>query len=104
MSSVVCDDGRDVCGFWNDTRKTWLYVRPEPLIFTASHSVTGRVEIAPVYEIWGDEVCVNADVGRWTGASVAGLVVAAMGVFVFAVYLRMWVEKHRAWRKEAEGA
>ena len=67
----------------------------------ASYSVTGHVEIAPVYEIWGDEVCVNADVGRWTGASIAGLVVGAIGVFVFAVALRYWLNRRRAFRDGA---
>jgi hypothetical protein len=37
------------------------------------------------------------DIGasRWTGASVAGLVVGAMGVFVFALHLRRWLRVRR---------
>jgi hypothetical protein len=34
--------------------------------------------------------------GRWNGASVAGLVVGAMGCFIFALYLRRWLQERRA--------
>jgi hypothetical protein len=40
------------------------------------------------------EVWVNAS--RFHGASIAGLVVGAMGVFVFAVALRHWLNQRRA--------
>jgi hypothetical protein len=33
---------------------------------------------------------------RWHGGSIAGLVVAAMGVFVFTVALRHWLKERRA--------
>ncbi|MHC5054819.1 MAG: hypothetical protein ACYTKD_08885 [Planctomycetota bacterium] len=34
---------------------------------------------------------VDAAASRWTGASVAGLVVGAMGIFIFALHLRRWM-------------
>jgi hypothetical protein len=36
-----------------------------------------------------------------TGASIAGLVVGVMGVFVFAAALRHWLNRRRAFRVEA---
>jgi hypothetical protein len=33
---------------------------------------------------------------RFTGASVAGLVVGAMGCFIFALYLRRWLRERKA--------
>jgi hypothetical protein len=39
--------------------------------------------------------------GRLTGASVAGLVVGAMGVFVFTVALRHWLGERRKFREGA---
>jgi hypothetical protein len=39
---------------------------------------------------------VDAPAGRFTGASIAGLVVGAMGVFVFSVALRHWLRERRA--------
>ncbi len=41
--------------------------------------------------------------GRWHAASISGLVVGAMGVFIFGLAVRHWLKKRRAWRKEAEG-
>ena len=41
---------------------------------------------------------------RFTGASIAGLVVGAMGVFVFTVALRHWLGERRKFREAAEGA
>jgi hypothetical protein len=34
--------------------------------------------------------------GRFTGASVAGLVVGAMGCFIFGLYLRAWLRERKA--------
>ncbi len=42
--------------------------------------------------------------GRLTGQSAAGLVVGAMGVFVFTVALRHWLRERRAYETPAEGA
>ncbi len=47
---------------------------------------------------------IDATASRFTWQSITGLVVGAMGVFVFAVYLRHWLKERRAWRKEAEEA
>ena len=41
-------------------------------------------------------VVLYADEGRFTGASIAGLVVGAMGVFVFGAALRHWLERRRS--------
>jgi hypothetical protein len=43
----------------------------------------------------------DAGAGRLHGASVAGLVVGAMGVFVFTVALRHWLRERRAFSEEA---
>lgn len=40
-------------------------------------------------------LAINADAGRWPGASVAGPVVGAMGVFIFALHLRRWLRVRR---------
>jgi len=45
-------------------------------------------------EYWGFAFSTAAS--RFTGVSIAGLVVGAMGVFVFAVALRHWIERRRA--------
>ena len=36
-------------------------------------------------------LAIDAGASRWTGASVAGLVVGAMGVFIFVLHLRRWL-------------
>ena len=41
-------------------------------------------------------LCIDATASRWTGASVAGLAVGAMGVFVFCVALRNWLRERAA--------
>ncbi len=43
----------------------------------------------------------NLRASRFHGASVAGLVVGAMGVFVFTVALRHWLGERRRFREEA---
>ncbi|MHC4199984.1 MAG: hypothetical protein ACYSU0_08340, partial [Planctomycetota bacterium] len=45
---------------------------------------------------------VDATASRFTGASVAGLVVGAMGVFVFTVALRHWLGERRKLREAVE--
>jgi hypothetical protein len=40
---------------------------------------------------------------RWHGGSIAGLVVGAMGVFVFSAALRHWLGERRKFREEAKG-
>ncbi|GAF89556.1 unnamed protein product, partial [marine sediment metagenome] len=63
----------------------------------------GRLHTAATYEIGQTEaaeptwrIAVLLPVGRWTGASIAGLVVGAMGVFVFAMAVRHWLRERRA--------
>ncbi|MHC5054447.1 MAG: hypothetical protein ACYTKD_06995 [Planctomycetota bacterium] len=43
-----------------------------------------------------DPVTVDMTASRFHPASVAGIVVGAMGVFVFGLYLRRWVKERRA--------
>ncbi len=47
------------------------------------------------YYLQSTAMALDATVGRWHGASITGLVVGAMGVFVFAVYLRHWLRERR---------
>jgi hypothetical protein len=39
---------------------------------------------------------VDAPAGRFTSASIAGLVVGAMGCFIFGLYLRGWLRERKA--------
>ncbi len=48
-----------------------------------------------------DAVVFDATVSRFHGASIAGLVVGAMGVFVFTVAFRHWLGERRKFREEA---
>ncbi|MHC4502340.1 MAG: hypothetical protein ACYTFI_03465 [Planctomycetota bacterium] len=47
---------------------------------------------------------VTVGTSRFTGASIAGLVVGAMGVFVFTVALGHWLGERRRFRERDEGA
>jgi hypothetical protein len=50
-----------------------------------------------------DDVIIDISASRLlTGASIAGLVVGAMGVFVFTVALRHWLGERRAYRATVE--
>ncbi len=49
-------------------------------------------------------VMLDTAASRFTGASIAGLVVGAMGVFVFTVALRHWLGERRKFRERDEGA
>ncbi len=49
-------------------------------------------------------VLVDATASRLHGASIAGLVVGAMGLFVFPVALRHWLGERRTFREKDEGA
>ena len=51
-----------------------------------------------------DVVTVDTTASRFHGGSIAGLVVGAMGVFVFAVALRHWLGERRAHEAPAEEA
>ncbi|MHC4248687.1 MAG: hypothetical protein ACYS9X_06115 [Planctomycetota bacterium] len=52
--------------------------------------VRGRVEVEK------DALGVDPTRSRFTGVSVAGLVVGAMGVFIFGLYLRRWLIERKA--------
>jgi hypothetical protein len=45
---------------------------------------------------------VLAEASRFTGASIAGLVVGAMGVFIFGLYLRAWLRERKALASEPQ--
>ena len=51
----------------------------------------------------GGSLSLDKTASRFHGASVAGLVVGAMGVFVFTVALRHWLGERRKFREEARG-
>ena len=60
----------------------------------------GRVRVSFFRgKLWS--VKVDTTASRFHGASVGGLVVGAMGVFVFAVALRHWLGERRRFREEA---
>ncbi len=63
-------------------------------------ALVGRIETGGMKAVTGDGY-VNALSGRFTGASVAGLVVGAMGVLVVTVALRHWLGERRKFREEA---
>jgi hypothetical protein len=46
-------------------------------------------------------LCIDTTASRFTGASVAGLVIGAMGASVFAVALRHWLGERRRFREAA---
>jgi hypothetical protein len=46
--------------------------------------VTFQGGLSPIY-------IVDCTASRWNGASVAGLVVGAMGIFIFAIHLKRWL-------------
>ncbi len=45
---------------------------------------------------------VDASASRFHGASVAGLVVGAMGCFIFGLYLRRWMRVRKALASEPQ--
>jgi len=63
-------------------------------------SVRGRVVKA---DLWSGGTLVEVDTRspRISGSAIAGLVVGAMGVFVFTVALRHWLGERRKFREEA---
>jgi hypothetical protein len=44
--------------------------------------------------------CLNTRASRFHGASVAGIVVGTMGVFIFGLYLRRWLRERKALASE----
>jgi len=60
---------------------------------------TGRACCHPLMDCrpgWYHETFIVPGDSRFTGASIAGLVVGAMGVFVFSVALRHWLKERKA--------
>jgi hypothetical protein len=74
-------------GNWNGVN---VFVE-DPVPVGETVSLAGRV----VFDAPTGYVCVDGTVSRFTGASIAGLVVGAMGVFVFTVALRHWLNQRR---------
>jgi len=55
------------------------------MTYTEGTTFTGRLRLQKHY------IRVDTNASRFTGASVAGLVVGAMGCFIFGLYLRRWL-------------
>jgi hypothetical protein len=79
--TVTLANGRSLRGYvkrgWpvNEGREQWL---PSRLV------------------MWERRPFVAIGYGRLTGESVSGLVVGAMGVFIFGLYLRAWLRERKA--------
>ena len=58
---------------------------------------TGRLDIEERRCIWLD-----ATASRFTGASIAGIAVGAMGCFIFGLYLRAWLRERNALASEPQ--
>ncbi|MHC4503055.1 MAG: hypothetical protein ACYTFI_07110 [Planctomycetota bacterium] len=69
-----------------------------PLLNGEMVNMAGRFTLSPD-DLTGPYVDVGAS--RFTGASIAGLLVGAMGVFVFTVALRHWLGERRRFREGA---
>ncbi|MHC4200931.1 MAG: hypothetical protein ACYSU0_13140 [Planctomycetota bacterium] len=70
-------------------------------------SLKGRLAIENLREVFGLGIhgpVLDPMASRFHGASIAGLVVGAMGVFVFTVALRHWMGERRKFREGTEGA
>ncbi len=70
--------------------------------------VPGRLALGHFRYYRGDELdsftipSIDATSGRLTGASVSGLVVGAMGCFIFGLYLRTWLGERKALARQPE--
>lgn len=58
--------------------------------------LAGRVEVPYSDDLDGGFIILASPASRLTGASVAGLVVAAFGAFVFGLHLRRWLLERKA--------
>ena len=71
--------------------------RPLPVRGRVLYNFTYRHDVHPEYlRVIFDGPIIDTTASRFTGASIAGLVVGAMGVFVFAVALRHWLNQRGA--------
>jgi hypothetical protein len=66
--------------------------------------IAGRIVFENRLGFGSDELIVDATRGRFHAASIAGLVVGAMGAFVFTVALKHWLGERRAHAASAEDA
>ncbi len=83
--------GRAHALFSDEDREHFWNARP-------STKLNGRVVLLDPMR-FGQPI-VDTTASRWHGASIAGLVVGAMGVFVFTVALRHWLGERRKFREE----
>ncbi|MHC4199474.1 MAG: hypothetical protein ACYSU0_05740 [Planctomycetota bacterium] len=101
---------------WTVSDKTLLLGDPKGFVFAPfetnsearrhvgrSATLTGRVRMGKYF--WSPQSSssgptLDTAASRFTGASIAGLVVGAMGVFVFTVALRHWLGERRQFREE----
>jgi hypothetical protein len=109
FSHVLIDEGRDsgrpacvyaVPGNANPGGMPWAYVvLPVGAGGSARQPFKGRVCVATFMvgtrEHTFDTLAADTTASRWHGASIAGLVVGAMGVFVFTAALRHWLGECR---------
>ena len=65
---------------------------PSEFVGRVAHKLAGNMGIGISMPVF---VTVDTTASRFHPASIAGLVVGAMGVFVFGLYLRMWVKERR---------
>ncbi|MHC4247932.1 MAG: hypothetical protein ACYS9X_02265 [Planctomycetota bacterium] len=65
---------------------------------TASLRPRKELEGRVTLHIWGNGRGLGIDItaSRFHGASIAGLVVGAMGCFIFGLYLRTWLRERKA--------
>jgi hypothetical protein len=88
---------------WDGQETAYVRHEGKPSKFSVGEHVTfvGRVERVDHYVVGMDapfrrQYIVDTTASRFTWQSITGLVVGAMGVFGFAVYLRTWVKGRRA--------
>jgi hypothetical protein len=67
-----------------------------PSSFVSPAHIRGRLRHTSLLEVGLIPLWLQVGARRLTGASVAGLIVGAMGVFVFAVALSHWLGERRA--------
>jgi hypothetical protein len=84
----------------------WSYGDPPASVgvsLRADHGLRPRTPLAIAGRVGrlgaGDsyaKICVDAQASRFHPESIAGLIVGAMGCFIFSLYLRRWLRERRA--------
>jgi hypothetical protein len=70
--------------------------RPPAACADGLRRLRGRVCGREVTDTWHEgSNSIDTTASRFTGGSIAGLVVGAMGVFIFGLYLRAWLRERR---------